>query len=90
MNYKKEIERIANKVSEENLKKLPQTAETLIRKSFLSLLGLNEGVHRTEIDHCNGRWNLLADVLKIEAKNQVSEIIKDMVNQLVFTKMHKI
>lgn len=76
MNINQKINSMADAVVEQELKNLPQTVQSVIRSSILSILGLDH--NGREIDHCNGRWNLFSEVLKAEAKLEVEKLVKDI------------
>jgi len=78
MKLYQKVNEIAEQAIEKQMKDLPQKVESIISSSILSLLGLSGGYRGNEIDHCNGRWNLFAEVLKAEAKNDVEKIVKEL------------
>lgn len=78
VSLKSRMEHIVDEKTEEALKNLPERVAKVIDQSILSLLGLSAGYRHNEIDHCNGRWNMFAEVLKAEAIKDVSEIVKNL------------
>ena len=85
VSLKSQIEKIAEQKTQEVMKNLPSKIEKALDSCFHSLLGLNvRGYNGGEIDHCNGRWNLFAEVLKAEAVKDVSEMIKTIKHKYSF------
>lgn len=74
VSLKEKVNQIADEKLRECMQKLPQDVEIAIRGCFRNLIGLD--VSGKEIDHCNGRWNILAEVIKVEAVKDVADMIK--------------
>lgn len=73
------IEEMSDRVIAEVMKDLPNRMRKQIEASILSLLGLSTNYGgRAEVDHCNGRWNMFADIIKAEAAKDVVEIVRDI------------
>jgi hypothetical protein len=86
MKIKEQIEKTANEAVQKKLAELPEIVNRMLSSAFLSILGLENRGSGIEIDHCNGRYNILSEVLKLEAQKEVAALVKGVKGQFDLSK----
>lgn len=78
-----EIWGIVDAEVEKQLKKIPELVQKAVAGAVYSLLGLEPRWGRgssieVSVDHGNGRWSMLSEIIKAEAAKDVAEMVKDI------------
>jgi len=76
--YEEKLRAIVEAEATKKIADAPMLINSLIQRSLLSLLGLEDNGHRgVEIDHCNSRNSVLIDAFRNHAKAEAEKIAKN-------------